>query len=184
MAEEEREDGGRSEDEDDKTQHPEDRDTHSSLPPSGARTLGGGPAPPADRTSSSARPKSTSTRNAPRNTNRRFATLGDLNRDQGHSHRSGHAHDDDDDDPDYEDDGAQDFFAGGEKSGLAVQNPGDPRRQVRDILEKAKRYVPMSVYSPFDVPITDCMKKQYQTRRRIAYQAEFALHRHRPDTGR
>ena len=45
--------------------------------------------------------------------------------------------DDDDSDED------QDFFAGGEKSGLAVQNPGssNPRDQINSILDRARRYV-------------------------------------------
>lgn len=60
-------------------------------------------------------------------------TLRDL---QGDSH-GGHGHDDDDDDD-------QDFFAGGEKSGLAVQNPGNnnPRDQIESMLDRARRYVP------------------------------------------
>lgn len=58
----------------------------------------------------------------------------------------GHNHDDDDDDDDEDDDderrGPRDLFAGGEKSGLAVQDPSqrssDPRRLVNDIVAKAK----------------------------------------------
>jgi UBX domain-containing protein 1 len=59
-------------------------------------------------------------------------TLGDLQRD---SH-AGHGHDDDDDED-------QDMFAGGEKSGLAVQNPnsGNPRDEVERMLNRARRYV-------------------------------------------
>ena len=55
---------------------------------------------------------------------KKFATLGDL----GASQAPAEDHDDDDED--------QDFFAGGEKSGLAVQNPDDLKRK---ILEKARR---------------------------------------------
>jgi UBX domain-containing protein 1 len=44
------------------------------------------------------------------------------------------ANDSEDDD----DDESQDFFAGGEKSGLAVQNPDDLKKK---IIEKAKKYV-------------------------------------------
>lgn len=66
----------------------------------------------------------------------------------GH-HGHGHGHDDDDDDEDYDDDddnkhGRGDLFAGGEKSGLAVQDPtmagasSDARRVMRDIVAKAK----------------------------------------------
>jgi hypothetical protein len=69
-----------------------------------------------------------------------MATIRDL---QGDSH-AGHGHDDDDDED-------QDFFAGGEKSGLAVQNPGagNPRDQIESMLDRARRYVapPTSRYS-------------------------------------
>ena len=47
---------------------------------------------------------------------------------------AGHGHGDGDSD----DDEDQDFFAGGEKSGLAVQNPDELKRK---ILEKAQRSV-------------------------------------------
>jgi UBX domain-containing protein 1 len=55
----------------------------------------------------------------------------------------GHAHDDDDDsdDEDYDPrEQPRDLFAGGEKSGLAVQDPkrNDPRKVVNDILKKAR----------------------------------------------
>lgn len=49
----------------------------------------------------------------------------------------GHDHDDDDDEPAH-----RDTYAGGEKSGLAVQDPNqrtDPRRIINDLLSKAKR---------------------------------------------
>lgn len=42
------------------------------------------------------------------------------------------------DSEDNDDDENQDFFAGGEKSGLAVQNPDDLKKK---IIEKAKKYV-------------------------------------------
>jgi UBX domain-containing protein 1 len=56
---------------------------------------------------------------------------------------AGHGHDDDDDsdDEDYMDDEQpRDLFAGGEKSGLAVQDPrrNDPRSLVNDIIKKAQ----------------------------------------------
>ncbi|KAK3066802.1 hypothetical protein LTS18_001490 [Coniosporium uncinatum] len=54
---------------------------------------------------------------------------------------AGHGHDDDDDDEDR----PQDFFAGGEKSGLAVQNPNagpSARDQVNSILDRARRNMP------------------------------------------
>lgn len=65
---------------------------------------------------------------------------------QGHAGH-GHAHDDedDDDDEDYEPgEEPRDLFAGGEKSGLAVQDPSnrnDPRKVVNDILKKARAFV-------------------------------------------
>ncbi|KAI9847918.1 MAG: hypothetical protein M1837_001435 [Sclerophora amabilis] len=110
--------------------------TDPAVPSSGARTLGGGTAPPSAIPTSSNPPATSSTRKPGGISNTKFATLTDLNKDQAHSH--GHGHDDDDDDHDEK----QDFFAGGEKSGLAVQNPGDPRNQVKDILDKAKKNIP------------------------------------------
>ncbi|OJJ48496.1 hypothetical protein ASPZODRAFT_130545 [Penicilliopsis zonata CBS 506.65] len=59
---------------------------------------------------------------------KKFATLGDF------AARAG-------DSTDEEDDENQDFFAGGEKSGLAVQNPDDIKRK---ILEKARKSKPPS----------------------------------------
>ncbi|KAF1986586.1 SEP-domain-containing protein [Aulographum hederae CBS 113979] len=51
----------------------------------------------------------------------------------------GHSHDSDEDD----DDEQQDFFAGGEKSGLAVQNPGDSTRdRINSILSRARQNRP------------------------------------------
>lgn len=63
---------------------------------------------------------------------KKFATLGDLGGVAASSH-TGHGHDSDDDEDDHEN---QDLFAGGEKSGLAVQNPDDLKRK---ILERAKK---------------------------------------------
>ncbi|KAI5839564.1 hypothetical protein DFP73DRAFT_483938 [Morchella snyderi] len=56
----------------------------------------------------------------------RFATLGDLRSKSN-------------DDEDDSEDEKQDLFTGGEKSGLAVQNPGDPRKGgiIQDILKRA-----------------------------------------------
>lgn len=54
---------------------------------------------------------------------KRFATLGDFN-------SGGNGDDDDDDDK-------QDFFAGGEKSGLAVQNPDDLKKRILAKAQKA-----------------------------------------------
>ncbi|KAJ5104685.1 UBX domain-containing protein 1 [Penicillium alfredii] len=89
--------------------------------PAGGRSLGGGAAP-----SASAAPESSSSarRAAPK---KKFATLGDF--------ASGDGGDSSDDDGSVD----QDFFAGGEKSGLAVQNPDDLKKK---ILEKARRAQP------------------------------------------
>ncbi|KAL2825941.1 P-loop containing nucleoside triphosphate hydrolase protein [Aspergillus cavernicola] len=79
-----------------------------------------GSAEPATQSSSSTpRESSSSRKQAPK----KFATLGDLTSGAGDS-------------SDDEDDESQDFFAGGEKSGLAVQNPDDLKKK---IIEKAKR---------------------------------------------
>ncbi|KAJ5378970.1 UBX domain-containing protein 1 [Penicillium cosmopolitanum] len=87
----------------------------------GGRTLGGGAVP-----ASSAAPEASSSarRSAPK---KKFATLGDFS--------GGDTHDSSDDDGSED----QDFFAGGEKSGLAVQNPDDLKRK---ILEKARKAQP------------------------------------------
>lgn len=102
----------------------------------GPRTLDGKPAP------TSAIPTVGSSSRAAREPPRRgIATLGSLN--QGEAGR-GHDHDDDDDsdDEDYNDgEQPRDLFAGGEKSGLAVQDPprrNDPRSVVNDIIKKAQ----------------------------------------------
>jgi UBX domain-containing protein 1 len=101
----------------------------------GPRTLDGRPAPAT--TSGPAR----SSRQPPRGG---VATLGSISQANAGSH-AGHGHDDDDDedDEDYEDDEQpRDLFAGGEKSGLAVQDPNrkttDPKKLVNDIVNKAK----------------------------------------------
>jgi UBX domain-containing protein 1 len=62
-------------------------------------------------------------------------TLQDLQKkSSGHQ---GHDHDDDDDDH------GQDMFAGGEKSGLAVENPGqNPRDLMERLLRRAREYAP------------------------------------------
>ncbi|OQD72776.1 hypothetical protein PENDEC_c019G07128 [Penicillium decumbens] len=89
---------------------------------SSGRTLSGDPVP----SSSSVAPeaKSSTKRAAPK---KKFATLGDF--------AGGNDHDSSDDDGSVD----QDFFAGGEKSGLAVQNPDDLKKK---ILEKARRAQP------------------------------------------
>jgi len=103
------------------------------------RRLGGDSpedSPPPEASSSSAQPSS-SRRAPPRQSGLR--TLSDLQNQSGH----GHAHGDDGDhasDEDYEDEN-QDLFAGGEKSGLAVQNPnaGNPRDRINDIIRRARQ---------------------------------------------
>ncbi|KAJ5182938.1 UBX domain-containing protein 1 [Penicillium capsulatum] len=90
--------------------------------PTTGRTLGGGAVPSASSTG----PESSGTgRAAPK---KKFATLGDFNTGGSGGDSS-------------EEDGSvdQDFFAGGEKSGLAVQNPDDLKKK---ILEKARRAQP------------------------------------------
>lgn len=80
------------------------------------RTLGGAPA----GSSGIAQQSSASKKSAPR---KKFATLGDFaskRDDSGDEHETEN----------------QDFFAGGEKSGLAVQNPDEVKRK---IIEKAER---------------------------------------------
>jgi UBX domain-containing protein 1 len=117
---------------------PQTADAPAGLVMGGGRTLAGGPAPAA--ASSSFGPSSTARRGqpAPRGGPR---TLKDLQGDGGHAghgHAHGPAHDDDDDSAD-----EQDFFAGGEKSGLAVQNPNagsNPRdRHINSLFERARR---------------------------------------------
>ncbi|KAK7749662.1 protein phosphatase regulator [Cytospora paraplurivora] len=100
----------------------------------GPRTLDGRPAP------LSAFPTSSSSSKKPAK-KKGLATLSSL----GGGHDHDHDHDDDDDD-DEDDDadrrGPRDLFAGGEKSGLAVQDPSrnaaDPQNVIKDILAKAK----------------------------------------------
>jgi len=101
---------------------------------SAGRTLDGRAAPQPIPTTSSASATSGSTSKQP--PTKKFATLGDLG--GGGGAHAGHGHDDDDSD-DSEDSEVQDFFAGGEKSGLAVQNPDELKRK---ILEKARRFDP------------------------------------------
>ncbi|KAF2191986.1 SEP-domain-containing protein [Zopfia rhizophila CBS 207.26] len=101
----------------------------------GGRTLGGGSVPAEPSSSSS--PPAAPRQRAPQ---RGLRTLRDL---QGQGD-SGHAHGDDDHSSDEDDKAEQDFFAGGEKSGLAVQNPNtsDPRDQINNILRRARQNAP------------------------------------------
>ena len=109
-------------------------------PYTGPRTLDGRPAP---QSIPSVASSSHAAAPPPRKTGG-INTLGSIAKtSSGHGH--GHAHDDDDDDDDDDDytpDEPRDLFAGGEKSGLAVQDPNrgtnDPRKVVNDIIKKAK----------------------------------------------
>lgn len=99
---------------------------------SGPRTLDGRPAPQEDFSSAASRKSKQPKKKG-------IATLGSLG-----SGSAAH-HDDDDEDDDFDDDDDEDgrgnLFAGGEKSGLAVQDPtseGGSRKIISDILAKAK----------------------------------------------
>ena len=93
--------------------------------------------------SSSRGPPPSSASQAPR---KKFATLGDLSGGRGSGH-AGHGHggdnddDDDDDDDDFEpsDDDNPDLYAGGEKSGLAVENPSTAEKLRKKIIKKAQQ---------------------------------------------
>ncbi len=122
---------------------PPDRSGAPTAVPAGGRTLGGSSDVPQAIPTTSKAPPPTSSSKSKATSNKKFATLGDLNQGHAGSHGHGghgHAHDDDDDDDSDIDDKKQNMFAGGEKSGLAVKNP-DPKDQVRKIIEKAKKYV-------------------------------------------
>lgn len=117
------------EEEDDGTGAPlEDVGATSSSSYTGPRTLDGRPAPQAIPTTSS------SSKRPPKK--KGLATLSSIGGGHGHDH----AHDNDDDDDD--EDARRDTYAGGEKSGLAVQDPSqrstDPRRIINDLLAQAK----------------------------------------------
>ncbi|KAH8731962.1 hypothetical protein GQ44DRAFT_755320 [Phaeosphaeriaceae sp. PMI808] len=104
----------------------------------GGRTLDGThvPSPAGASSSSSAQPPSSS-RQGPQ---RGLRTLKDL-QSSGSGGGHGHAHSEGDhDSTDSQEDENQDFFAGGEKSGLAVQNPNaaNPRDQINNILKRAR----------------------------------------------
>ncbi|KAL8909037.1 MAG: hypothetical protein Q9207_000488 [Kuettlingeria erythrocarpa] len=102
-------------------------------PPVG-RTLGGNPVPQPIQTTSRMPDQSSSSSRAP--PKKKFATLGDLGGGGSGGH-AGHGHDNDSDDSDY--DPKQDLYAGGEKSGLAVENPDDLKKR---ILERARKNLP------------------------------------------
>ncbi|KAH7383537.1 hypothetical protein BKA64DRAFT_735720 [Cadophora sp. MPI-SDFR-AT-0126] len=118
---------------------PEDSNEAPEPPYTGPRTLDGRPAPQSIPTVGS------SSSSAPPKKKGGIATLGSLNQGSSGAHAGpGHSHDeDDDDDDDYDpEEEPRDLFAGGEKSGLAVQDPtsnrNDPRKVVNDILKKAR----------------------------------------------
>lgn len=105
----------------------------------GPRTLDGRPAP-----QSAQAPAAVSTSGLSRRGVGGIQTLGSLGQAGGSHAGHGHAHgDDEDDDSDYEPgEQPRDLFAGGEKSGLAVQDPArgnDPRKIVSDLLKKAQK---------------------------------------------
>lgn len=106
--------------------------------PGGGRTLGGAYVPPTEASSSSSSRAQSTQPKAPQQ--RGVAGLRTLKDLQSGGGGHGHAHDDDDSDDD-KDDENQDFFAGGEKSGLAVQNPNqaNPRNHINDILKRARQ---------------------------------------------
>lgn len=100
-------------------------------PYNGPRTLDGRPAPQVYRRNRTpaAPPKK-----------KGIATLGSLGA-SSHQHGDGDDDDDDDLDGDGADDGRGNLFAGGEKSGLAVQDPqkdGGSKGIINDILAKAR----------------------------------------------
>ncbi|KAF3056500.1 UBX domain-containing protein 1 [Daldinia childiae] len=91
----------------------------------GPRTLDGRPAPQSIPTTSS------SSKRAPKK--KGLATLSSIGGGHGHDHG-------DDDDDDEDDDSHRDTYAGGEKSGLAIQDPNqrtDSRQLVNDLLAEA-----------------------------------------------
>lgn len=101
-------------------------------PSSGPRTLGGDGVPsrvvaPTAASSSAARSQTSA---KPKQSNKQFKSLQDLQ--AGPSGAAGG--DDEDDDHD------QEYFAGGDKSGLAVQEPGSGARdRIQRLLETARR---------------------------------------------
>jgi UBX domain-containing protein 1 len=99
--------------------------TSSAAPPeyTGPRTLDGRPAPGYSTSSVSSAKKAQPKKKG-------LATLSSL--------ASGHGHDHDDDDSDDDDDdpkGPRDTYAGGEKSGIAVQDPNSNKSNAQRILD-------------------------------------------------
>lgn len=111
--------------------------------PGGARRLDGTYVdPPAGEASSSSSQPSSRGQGPQQRGVAGLRTLKDL-QSSGGGGGHGHAHGDGDgsSDEDYQDDENQDFFTGGEKSGLAVQNPNaaNPRDQINNILKRARQ---------------------------------------------
>ena len=105
-------------------------------PLSGARTLGGDGVPSRSVPSTSSPSGPSQPRTTARGPAQRgMRTLQDL-QGEGDSRGHGHAHPPGDDD---DDEIGQDFFAGGEKSGLAVQNPNNAQDHIRNIIERARQ---------------------------------------------
>ena len=87
--------------------------------------------------SSSSVSKPPATTQAPK---KKFATLGDLGGGRGHAgHGHGDDNDDDDDDDEPSDDDDPNLYAGGEKSGLAVENPSTAEKLRKKIIKKAQK---------------------------------------------
>lgn len=107
--------------EDENSVKSDDGEVEETMDRRSGQTLAGGSVPQLAETRSGAGP-STGTKSSA--AGKRIATLGDLGPTQ-----TPDDHDDDSDDD-------HDLFAGGEKSGLAVQNPDDLKRK---ILEKARK---------------------------------------------
>ncbi|KAF1935848.1 SEP-domain-containing protein [Clathrospora elynae] len=115
--------------------------------PGGGRTLGGAYVPPPADSSSSSLPAAASASTSKKPTQRGVAgakTLRDLQSGGGQRQVPNNSDRDSDDD---QDDEKQDFFAGGEKSGLAVQNPNaskprTSRDQINNILKRARQNAP------------------------------------------
>tara|TARA_R110002003_G_scaffold1640_4_gene23371 strand:+ start:1443 stop:1907 length:465 start_codon:yes stop_codon:yes gene_type:complete len=106
--------------------------------PGGGRTLDGTYVPPPAGEASSSSSQPSASRQAPQ---RGLRTLKDLQSGGGGGHGHAHSDGDRDSDDDDQDDENQDFFTGGEKSGLAVQNPNaaNPRDQINNILKRARQ---------------------------------------------
>lgn len=113
--------------------------------PGGGRTLGGAYVPPPAGASSSSSQQPARNQPPQQRGVAGLRTLRDL-QSSGGGAGHGHAHDDGDrdSDEDFQDEEGQDFFAGGEKSGLAVQNPNqaNPRDQINNILKRARQNAP------------------------------------------